>query len=93
MHCDCWHFTWSVVVSLTSHDRKKEAISPTHDYFLFKREAEKVMSMNITSHIIQGKQNRSDRPGDCKTDVCCIMPEKPADAISEILSSSLCIDI
>jgi len=54
MHCDCWHTTWSVVVSLTSHEQKKEAISLGHEYF-FKREVDKigVISVNITTHVLQ----------------------------------------
>jgi len=65
---------------LASHQKKKEVISPAHDYF-FDREVSKV-GINI----IQGQWNGSGRPGDRKTTACCLMPEKLADAISEILS-------
>jgi len=62
---------------LTSHEKIKEAISPGHDFF-FNIEVNRV-GINIT--IIQRQWNRSGRPGDCKTTVCCLKPEKPADAI------------
>jgi len=29
-----------------------------------------------------GRWNRSGGPGDCRTNVCCIVPKKPADMIS-----------
>lgn len=37
------------------------------------------------SIVIQGQWNRSGRLGDCRTNVCCIVPEKPADVMSEVL--------
>jgi len=78
-----------VVVSLTSHEQKKEAISPTHDSFFPLREVDKVglISMNIATHIIQGRWNRCGKPGNRRTNVCCVVPEKLADAISEVLNS------
>jgi len=33
-----------------------------------------------------GWQNRSGRPGNCRTNVCSVVPEKPADAISDVLN-------
>jgi len=37
--------------------------------------------------IIQELQNRSSSPGNRRTNVCCMVPEKPADVISEVLKS------
>jgi len=37
------------------------------------------------SIVIHGQWNRSGRLGDCRTNVCCIVPEKPADVMSEVL--------
>jgi len=45
-----------------------------------------LISINIATHIIQGAAERVRGPGDHETNVCCIMPEKLADAISEILT-------
>ena len=44
--------------------------------------------MNIATHI-QEQQNRSGSPGDHRTNVCSMVPEKPADAISEVLKSKI----
>jgi len=43
-----------VVVRLTSHEQKKEAISPAHPACFFLRQVDKVglISMNIVTHII-----------------------------------------
>jgi len=42
-----------------------------------------LISMNITTYIIQGQWNRFSR----WTNVCYMMPEKPADMISGVLYS------
>jgi len=72
-------------------EHKKVAISSTHDCFL--REVDKIglISMNIAMHVIQGRHNRSGRPGDRQTNACCTLPKKPADVISEVLSSENCL--
>jgi len=48
--------------------------------FFLLREVDKVglISMNIVTHIIQIY--------DCKTNVYCMVPEKPADVISEVVN-------
>ena len=50
------------------------------------------LTINCTICITNGQWNRSGRPDDCRTNVCSLVPEKAADAISEVLNSkiSLC---
>ena len=46
--------------------------------------------MNVATHILyHGQWNRSGRRGDCRTNVCCMVAEKPADVISEVLNSEI----
>ena len=46
------------------------------------RERERNRQYSILWH---ERRNRSGRPSDLQTSVCCMVPKKPADAISEIL--------
>jgi len=50
MHFDCYHFKWSVLVSLTSNEQKKEAISPASDYFLKVKYRQGKTDMNEHNH-------------------------------------------
>jgi len=43
--------------------------------------------MNIAMHIVQEQQNRSGSSGNRQTNVCCMVAEKPADAISVVVKS------
>jgi len=71
-----------VVLSLTSHKQKRKLSAPFLTTFLLSQGR---TDINERSHAYNtGAAEQVQQP---RTNVCCVVPEKPANVISEILKS------